>query len=123
MNMNFIVFIFSLEICHILSDRYALKESDLTVEGENIEKKNVYLLLNLDGSLPMPGKIKSLSVKKNIPEPWSTIYSHHEQVELKKNNKLTTISLLPLQWTITFDFMPGKKGRRKKNGHLTVSFS
>ena len=64
MNMNFIVFIFSLEICHILSDRYALKESDLTVEVENIEKKNVYLLLNLDGSLPMPGKIKSLSVKK-----------------------------------------------------------
>ena len=63
MNMNFIVFIFSPEICHILSDRYALKESDLTVEGENIEKKNVYLLLNLDGSLPMPGKIKSLSVK------------------------------------------------------------
>ena len=41
MNMNFIVFIFSLEICHILSDRYAMKESDLTVEGENIEKKNV----------------------------------------------------------------------------------
>ena len=67
MNMNFIVFIFSLEICHILSDRYALKESDLTVEGENIEKKNVYLLLNLDGSLPMPGKIKiSFCEKKTI---------------------------------------------------------
>ena len=41
-----------------------------------------------------------------IAEPWSTAYSHAAQIELKRNYKLTTIPLLPLQWLVSFDFMP-----------------
>ena len=43
---------------------------------------------------------------KKIAEPWSTAYSHAAQIELKRNYKLTTIPLLPLQWLVSFDFMP-----------------
>ena len=38
--------------------------------------------------------------------PWSEVYSHSGPSELSFDNKLTTLSVLPVQWMITFEFMP-----------------
>ena len=41
--------------CQVLDDRHILVESDI-VEVDN-QGKEVYFLLNLDGSLPFPGTL------------------------------------------------------------------
>ena len=46
-----------LETCHIVDDCHTLNESDI-LEETDVEGKNVYVLLNLDGSLPFPGTLK-----------------------------------------------------------------
>ena len=46
-----------LETCHIVDECHTLKESDI-LEETAVEGKNVYVLLNLDGSLPFPGTLK-----------------------------------------------------------------
>jgi len=83
----------SRETCHIVDESHKLEESDLFGEADDVQGKDVYVLLNLDGSLP-------------LTEPWSTAYSHDAQIALRRDNKLTTFPLLPLQWRVTFDFMP-----------------
>ena len=44
-------------MCHILSDvTLDVMQGDVPAETENVETKSVYLLLNLDGTLPLTGK-------------------------------------------------------------------
>ena len=43
--------------CQVLDDRHILVESDI-VEVDN-QGKEVYFLLNLDGSLPFPGTLRN----------------------------------------------------------------
>ena len=38
--------------CQVLDDRHVLRESDIAADNQG---KEVYFLLNLDGSLPFPG--------------------------------------------------------------------
>ena len=43
-------------LCHILSDvTLDVMQGDVPTETENVETKSVYLLLNLDGTLPLTG--------------------------------------------------------------------
>ena len=43
-------------LCHILSDvTLDVMQGDVPAETENVETKSVYLLLNLDGTLPLTG--------------------------------------------------------------------
>ena len=47
---------FRQRLCHILSDvTLDVMQGDVQVEAENVETKSVYLLLNLDGTLPLTG--------------------------------------------------------------------
>ena len=43
------------ETCHIADESHTLKESDLLGEADDLQGIDVYVLLNLDGSLPFPG--------------------------------------------------------------------
>ena len=42
----------------------------------------------------------------NIAVPLSEAYSYSGQFELSFDNKLTTLPVLPVEWTVTFDFIP-----------------
>ena len=68
-----------------------------------------------------PGYIKNLSIKEKanvnnptlqpksiIPKnlPWTTLFSHPEQLALSKGNLLTTLSALPTEWKVDFMFKP-----------------
>ena len=47
---------FSQGLCHILSDvTLDVMQGEVPAETENVETKSVYLLLNLDGTLPLTG--------------------------------------------------------------------
>ena len=48
----------SLGTCNIVDESHTLAESDVLGEADDPEGKNVYILLNLDGSLPFPGELK-----------------------------------------------------------------
>lgn len=79
--------------CHIVDKFHTLVQSDVLGESDDeFKKKNVFLLLNVDGSLP-------------FPVIWSEAYSHTDQFDLTYNNKLTTLPVLPIQWRIRFEFM------------------
>ena len=43
------------ETCNIVDESHSLKESDLLGEEDGLQGKGVFVLLNLDGSLPFPG--------------------------------------------------------------------
>ena len=43
------------ETCNIVDESHSLKESDLLGEEDDLQGKGVFVLLNLDGSLPFPG--------------------------------------------------------------------
>ena len=49
-------FFFRQGLCDILSDvTLDVMQGDVPAETENVETKSVYLLLNLDGTLPLTG--------------------------------------------------------------------
>ena len=87
--------------CQIVRESHRFEESDLLGQVDDLQGENVFFLLNVDGSLPFPGVIKEYFWELNIAEPWSTIYSHDAEIELEKNNKLTTFPLFPLQCTMS----------------------
>ena len=97
----------SLGTCNIVDESHTLDESDVLGEADDPEGKNVYILLNLDGSLPFPGDgTKKKCCEINYPGPWSTTFKHDAQIELIEGYKLATFPVLPLQWKVTFEFKP-----------------
>ena len=97
----------SLGTCNIVDESHTLAESDVLGEADDPEGKNVYILLNLDGSLPFPGDgTKKNCCEFNFSGPWSTTFKRDAQIELIGGYKLTTFPVLPLQWKVTFEFKP-----------------
>ena len=41
-----------------MDECHTLNKSDILEEADEVEGKNIYVLLNLDGSLPFPGTLK-----------------------------------------------------------------
>ena len=80
-----------------------------------------------------PGYIKNLSIKEKanvnnptlqpksiIPKdlPWTTLFSHPEQLALTKGNLLTTLSALPTEWKVDFMFKPTSV--RRTSGYKSI---
>ena len=56
---------------------------------------------------PYAGAVSGSKICGNIgQQPFSVAYSTTAQFELSFNNKLTTLPVLPIQWKVTFEFMP-----------------
>ena len=56
-NWNILTPFSRMETCHIVAESHILKKSDLLEEADDVQGKEVYLLLNLDGSLPFRGTV------------------------------------------------------------------
>ena len=90
--------------CQVLDDRYILRESDIAAADN--QGKEVYFLLNLGGSLPFSGTLESLGLNRNVSESWSLAFSTDNLLEVKPNNKVTTLPFLPKQWKVIFRLLP-----------------
>ena len=87
-----------MKICQVLDDRHILVESDI-VEVDN-QGKEVYFLLNLDGSLPFPGiglfyKPVAFSSLQNKSQCFRTMV-HIENLRSNEDGKISVISYDPI---------------------------